>query len=165
MPLFWVWFGVRKFSIYHQLMSETQYFWWVLTAVLVVLELVTGTFYLLVLALGCAGGGIAALAGLGISGQIGSTAIVCLAGWGYLRKRQKQKSTAMPPPSGDSAVNLDVGEILDVVSWQENRTCEVRYRGSVWQAELAAGIDLSAARPGRYIIEQVTSNRLVLRPA
>ncbi len=146
-------------------MSEAQYFWWVLTAVLVVLELVTGTFYLLVLALGCAGGGIAALAGLGISGQIGITALVCLAGWGYLRKRQKQKSMEMPEPAGDSAVNLDVGEILDVGAWQENRTCEVRYRGAVWQADLAAGIDLSAAHPGRYAIEKVVSNRLILTPA
>jgi membrane protein implicated in regulation of membrane protease activity len=146
-------------------MTEAQYFWWVLTAILVVLELLTGTFYLLVLALGCAGGGLAALAGLGISGQIGITALVCVAGWGYLRNRQKLKSTAMPEPAGDSAVNLDVGEILDVIAWRENRTCEVRYRGSVWQADLAAGIDLSAAPPGRYVIEQVVSNRLVLTPA
>jgi membrane protein implicated in regulation of membrane protease activity len=145
-------------------MSETQYFWWILTAVLVVLELLTGTFYLLVLALGCAGGGVAALAGIGISGQIGITALVCMAGWAYLRKRQKQKSLTMPTPASDSAVNLDVGETLDVLAWQENRTCEVRYRGSVWQAELAAGVDLTAALPGRYVIEQVISNRLVLSP-
>jgi membrane protein implicated in regulation of membrane protease activity len=145
-------------------MSESQYFWWILTAVLVVLELLTGTFYLLVLALGCAGGGIAALAGIGISGQIGITALVCVAGWAYLRKRQKQKSTSMPAPASDSAVNLDVGEILDVLAWRANRTCEVRYRGSVWQADLSAGTDLSAALPGRYVIEQVISNRLVLAP-
>jgi membrane protein implicated in regulation of membrane protease activity len=145
-------------------MSETQYFWWILTAVLVVLELLTGTFYLLVLALGCAGGGTAALAGIGISGQIGITALVCLAGWAYLRKRQKQKSMVMPTPAGDSAVNLDVGEIVDVQAWQDNRTSEVRYRGSIWQADLAAGIDLKAALPGRYVIAQVISNRLVLAP-
>jgi membrane protein implicated in regulation of membrane protease activity len=145
-------------------MSESQYFWWILTAVLVVLELLTGTFYLLVLALGCAGGGIAALAGIGISGQIGITALVCMGGWAYLRKRQKQKSILMPAPAGDSALNLDVGEILDVVAWRENRTCEVRYRGSVWQADLSSGVDLSAALPGRYVIEQVISNRLVLAP-
>ncbi len=145
-------------------MSESQYFWWVLTAVLVVLELVTGTFYLLVLALGCAGGGIAALAGIGISGQIGVTALVCMAGWAYLRRRQKQKSLLVGSSAGDSAVNLDVGEILDVVAWQGKRTCEVRYRGAVWQADLAAGVDLSEARPGRYVIEQVVSNRLVLAP-
>jgi membrane protein implicated in regulation of membrane protease activity len=145
-------------------MSETQYFWWVLTAVLVVLELLTGTFYLLVLALGCAGGGIAALAGIGISGQIGVTALVCMAGWAYLRSRQKRKALLMPSAAGDSAVNLDVGETLDVMSWRANRTCEVSYRGSIWQADLAPGIDLSAALPGRYVIEQVVSNRLVLAP-
>jgi membrane protein implicated in regulation of membrane protease activity len=145
-------------------MSETQYFWWILTAVLVVLELLTGTFYLLVLALGCAGGGIAALAGVGISGQIGVTALVCMAGWGFLRSRQKQKALAMPSAAADSAVNLDVGEVLDVVAWQSNRTCEVKYRGSVWQADLTDGIELSAALPGRYVIAQVVSNRLVLAP-
>jgi membrane protein implicated in regulation of membrane protease activity len=145
-------------------MNETQYFWWILTAVLVVLELLTGTFYLLVLALGCAGGGMAALAGIGISGQIGITALVCVGGWAYLRKRQNQKDTSMPVPAGDSALNLDIGEVLDVVAWRDNRTCEVRYRGSIWQADLSAEIDLSVALPGRYVIEQVISNRLVLAP-
>jgi membrane protein implicated in regulation of membrane protease activity len=145
-------------------MSETQYFWWILTAVLVVLELITGTFYLLVLALGCAGGGLAAMAGMGISGQIGATALVCLAGWAYLRKRQTQKSMSLPAASADSAVNLDVGEIVDVVAWQSNRTSEVNYRGSVWQADLAEGQDLGQAKAGRYVIEQVVSNRLVLAP-
>jgi membrane protein implicated in regulation of membrane protease activity len=145
-------------------MNETQYFWWVLTAILVVLELVTGTFYLLVLAVGCAGGGIAAMMGIGISGQIGVTALLCIVGWAYLRKRQKNKLLNMPPPPADSAVHLDVGEILEVKAWKSDRTCEVSYRGAIWQADLASGVDIALAVPGRYVIEQVVSNRLVLAP-
>ena len=37
--------------------------WWVLAGSAVALELLTGTFYLLMVAVGCAVGGLAALAG------------------------------------------------------------------------------------------------------
>ena len=38
--------------------------WWIATAVLVLAELTTGTFYLLMVSLGLAGGALAAQAGL-----------------------------------------------------------------------------------------------------
>jgi len=53
---------------------QLQYWWWILALGMGVLELVTGTFYLLVLAAGCAAGGLAAWAGAGLTVQVLATA-------------------------------------------------------------------------------------------
>ena len=44
--------------------------WWLLAGSTVALELFTGTFYLLMLAVGMAAGALAAHAGLGLVGQL-----------------------------------------------------------------------------------------------
>lgn len=56
-------------------MSDTV-MWWVLAAILVALELSTGTFYLLLLAAGAAAGAVAAMFGLEFSVQLVFAAIV-----------------------------------------------------------------------------------------
>ena len=50
--------------------------WWVLAGVLVALELLTGTFYLLMLSLGAVAAALAALAGYGLNTQLVAAAIV-----------------------------------------------------------------------------------------
>ena len=45
-------------------------FWWLLAGAMVALELFTGTFYLLMLAIGMAAAALAAHAGLGLTGQL-----------------------------------------------------------------------------------------------
>ena len=76
--------------------------WWVLTGVLVALELVTGTFYLLMLGLGAVAAALAALAGYGLSTQLVAAAIVGGLGavlLGQWRKRQTHR--AAPAPRGN----------------------------------------------------------------
>ena len=60
--------------------------WIGVATVLAVLEMMSGTFYLLVLALGAAAG--ACVAGLegGVSAQLGAAALITAAGWGALYK-------------------------------------------------------------------------------
>jgi membrane protein implicated in regulation of membrane protease activity len=50
--------------------------WWLLTGALVGLEMVTGSFYLLMLALGLIAGGLAALAGGSMIVQLSSAALL-----------------------------------------------------------------------------------------
>ncbi|MES6050819.1 hypothetical protein U6S05_12095, partial [Cutibacterium acnes] len=64
--------------------------WWLLAGVAVAAELTSGTFFLLMLALGAAAGALAAHAGLGLSGQLVTAALVgggAVAVWMRWRRR------------------------------------------------------------------------------
>ena len=54
--------------------------WWVLAGVLVALELLTGTFYLLMLSLGSVAAALVAMAGHGLNTQLVAAAVVAV--WG-----------------------------------------------------------------------------------
>jgi membrane protein implicated in regulation of membrane protease activity len=102
--------------------------WWVLTFLLVALELITGTLYALLVAIGFAVGAIAAHFGAGEPTQIACAAVACVAfvgGW-YLRASRRPKAPASNAP-------FDVGAQVTVAAWNEDRTAEVRYRGATWQ--------------------------------
>ncbi|RYF40251.1 MAG: NfeD family protein, partial [Comamonadaceae bacterium] len=65
--------------------------WWILAGITVALELATGTFYLLMLALGLVAGALSAHLGLGITGQILTAAIIgsgAVALWSVIRSRR-----------------------------------------------------------------------------
>jgi len=135
--------------------------WWVLAGVAVAIELATGTFYLLMLAVGLAAGAVAAHLGFGVSAQIVVAAIVgsgATALWHWRRSRQ--------PPSAHAARNrdviLDVGDTVQVTEWAADGTARVQHRGSVWMARLAAG---ESPRPGVHVIRAIEGNWLVLAPA
>lgn len=107
--------------------------WWIAAAALVAAELLTGTFYLLVIGLAVACGGVAAWLGAGaalqwlIAGALGVIGTVLLQRW-------KRSAAARTP----QAPGLDVGAQVHVLSWGPDRTARVAYRGSTWDAELAA---------------------------
>ena len=70
---------------------STATFWWVAAGVVVAAELATGTFYLLMMALGLAAAAIAAHLGLSLNGQIVAAALVgggSTALWHWHRARQ-----------------------------------------------------------------------------
>ena len=135
-------------------------FWWVLAGAAVAVELATGTFYLLMLALGFAAGAIAAHLGLPVAWQITVAAIVgggATALWHWQRSRQPALQTA----AQNRDVNLDITDRVHVASWAPDGTARVQHRGSVWEARLAPG---AAARPGEHVISAVEGNWLVLAP-
>lgn len=132
--------------------------WWLLAGSAVALELFTGTFYLLMLALGMAAAALAAHAGASTALQlicaagVGATAVV---GWYMMKKR----SPADPSVRALRSVNLDVGEIIQVDAWQANGTASVKYRGAQWSAVLRPG---QAPEPGAHRVAELVGNRLVL---
>jgi len=134
--------------------------WWVAAGIAVAAELATGTFYLLMMALGLAAGAIAAHLGLSESTQVVCAAIVgggATALWHWGRTRGPRK----PPAQEDRDVNLDVGERVQVAEWAADGTARVTYRGSGWPARLARG---AAPAGGEHDIVAVEGHWLVLAP-
>ncbi|MFN3829295.1 membrane protein implicated in regulation of membrane protease activity [Tepidimonas ignava] len=132
--------------------------WWVLAGALVAAELTSGTFLLLMLALGAVGGAVAAHAGLGVSQQLLAAAGVAgmsVAAWAWRRLRHR----ATTPPA---VAELDIGQTVYVAAWDADGTARVRYRGAEWVAEALPG---SPPHPGAWRIHAVHGNRLVLQPA
>jgi membrane protein implicated in regulation of membrane protease activity len=112
-------------------------FWWIGAGVLVVLELVSGTFYLLMIALGCVAAAIAHLAGAAADVQFAVAAIVALAAVLLLRRSRFGRRTRKEA-SKNPDVNLDIGQTLSVPAWHERRA-RANYRGAQWDVELAPG--------------------------
>ncbi len=135
--------------------------WWVLAGVAVAVELTTGTFYLLMLALGMAAGAIASYLGFGVPMQIAIAAVVgggATAVWHWRRARDVPEA----PAAQNRDVNLDIGERVQVAQWTAERTARVQYRGSTWEARLAPG---APAGGGAHVVSAVEGNWLVLAPA
>ena len=139
---------------------STATFWWFAAGLAVAAELATGTFYLLMIALGLAAAALAAHLGSGASGQIVAAALVgggATALWHWHRYHQPRSA----PARENHDVNLDIGERVTVSDWAADRTAQVRYRGSVWAARLAPG---APASPGEHHVAAVEGNWLVLAP-
>ncbi|TFW18774.1 NfeD family protein [Massilia arenosa] len=130
--------------------------WSVIALVAVVLELFTGTFYLLMLAVGLAAGALAALGGLSTVVQALIAAVVAAVATELLRR--KRGTATRIDASVNPDVNLDIGQQVNVDTWNGTRA-RVLYRGAQWDAELAPGAE---ARPGAYRIMQVLGSRLIL---
>ena len=132
--------------------------WWLAAGAAVAVELGSGTFYLVMIALGLAAGALAAQAGAQVPVQfivaavIGGGAVAAL----HLRRR------GMDTPAASHAnpdVNPDIGETVHVHSWHADGTASVQNRGANWTATLFPG---SAADSGTYRVREVVGNRLVL---
>jgi len=110
----------------------SYWIWWVLAAVLVGTELLTGTFYLLAVGLAFALGGIAALLGAGPPLQLLVGGLFAVVGTIVAHRwRMRHAEPALQP-------GLDVGQAVEVLTWHANGTARVKYRGTQWDAELAA---------------------------
>ena len=136
-------------------------FWWVVAGIAVAAELATGTFYLLMIALGLAAAALAAHLGLPANGQLGVAALVgggATVAWHWRRSRQPVDA----PAAENRNVNLDIGEHVHVSKWAADRTARVHYRGSGWTARLAPNAE---PQSGEHVVTAVEGNWLVLAPA
>jgi len=105
--------------------------WWITAVVLIGVELLIGTFYLLAVGVAIASGGVAAWLGasvpvqFAVAGALGLVLTIATHRWRLAR--------AMPPTEPP----LDVGQAVRIESWRTDGTARVAYRGSDWDAELA----------------------------
>lgn len=136
--------------------------WFVLAGILVIFEIFTGTFYLLMIGLGFAAGGLAALSGANTAAQLIVAAIVG-AGSTYALRKSKIGRFHKTDAARDPNVNIDIGAILTIEHWNDIEngmaTARVMYRGAMWDVLLAHG---GTAKPGRFIIQEMRGSRLVV---
>lgn len=114
--------------------------WAILGLVLVIVELLTGTFYLLMLGVAAFGAAAAAWLGLEFWAQILVAALVSAIGcYGVHVYREKNRKQQMAP--------LDQGMPASFEAWIDagSRLARVRYRGAPWEARVE-GAD--AIEPG-----------------
>ena len=127
--------------------------WWIVAAVLVAVELTSGTFYLLVYGIAAVVAGLAAWFGAGVTAQLLIAAVI--AAVGTLALRHWSRSTAHPE---STVQDMDIGQPVQVESWQGDRG-QVKYRGALWDAE-AESASTDSAQP--LVIRAVKGNTLVL---
>src|SRR5947207_2113358 len=103
--------------------------WAIAGLALVIAELLTGTFYLLVIGIAAFGSAAAAWLGLGFGSQIVVAAVVSAAGcYAVHAYRAKNRSQQMP--------SIDAGQPATFERWvdQAARLARVTYRGASWEA-------------------------------
>jgi membrane protein implicated in regulation of membrane protease activity len=139
-------------------MSEST-IWWLLAGIAVAAELVTGTFYLLMLAIGLAAGALAEHVGFGAVMQLLVAAVVgggAVVAWHLHRS----KSPAPLPASANRDVHIDIGEPVHVDRWNADGTATVKFRGANWTAISSDPAD--SAVTGNFRICELLGNRLVI---
>lgn len=138
-------------------MSEPT-LWWLLTGALIAVELLSGTFYLLMLAVGTVAAALSAHAGLPAVAQIVVAAVLgggAVVAW-HLRKSANRGE---PPAQSNPNVNLDIGETVQVATWNADGTANVQYRGANWTAIHRPGVIPSA---GPHRVAELVGNRLLV---
>ncbi|MGO4377500.1 NfeD family protein [Pseudoduganella sp. RAF53_2] len=131
--------------------------WLIGAGVLVILELFSGTFYLLMIAIGMGAGALTALARIDMPGQTLVAALVGVIATLLLRRSRFGK-TVRPDAASDPNVNIDIGQSVHVPAWQD-RAARVMYRGAMWDVELAPG---EAPEPGTFRIREIRGSRLIV---
>lgn len=108
---------------------DEDFLWAILGLALVIVELLTGTFYLLMLAIAAFGAALAAWLGQGFGVQAVVASAIAAAGcYGVHVYRAKNMKEQMPP--------IDAGQPASFESWVDPgaRLARVRYRGASWDA-------------------------------
>ena len=137
--------------------------WLLVGLMLVVVELMTGTFYLLILGIAAGIGSLVAFLDQPFWMQALVAAIAAAVG-GILVHRYHRAANATSPKDGAN----DIGQTVTIESWvsEPQRVARVHYRGTIWDAEV---IGTDAIEPGTllYVIATEGSRLKVssIRPA
>jgi len=110
---------------------ETYLLWLAAGFALIIAELLTGTFFLLILGLAAFAGSAAAWFGVGFWLEALCAAAIAFAGMFWLRQYRRTM------PQLDMA-SLDVGQVVTLEAWldREQGAARVRYRNTQWDAEV-----------------------------
>lgn len=108
-----------------------HWLWWILAALLIGAELLTGTFYLLAVGVAFALGGAAAWLGASMEVQLLIAGVLAVAG--TVAAHQWRRRHGDPPHQPA----LEIGQPVQVEVWRADGTARVRYRGTTWDAEAA----------------------------
>jgi len=129
--------------------------WMVVALVIAGLELLTGTFYLLAIAVGVACGGVVAWLHGGLTLQFIVASVISLVAVVFAH-RWRKKNAAKADPRRDV---LDIGQKVQVKEGSQGRNLRVLYRGTEWDADLAKN---AVEGKDAYFIVDVEGSRLIL---
>lgn len=127
--------------------------WWITGAILVGVELATGTFYLLAIGAAFGIGGLAAWLGVDTWVQFAIASVASVIGI-FIAHRFRRRVSEPPVMPG-----LDIGQTVKVIEWRDDGTARVHYRGTQWDAEPATP---HTARLETMIIKATRGSVLVL---
>ncbi len=133
---------------------EPYIYWFVLALVLLGLEMATGTFYMLVLALALGAGGVAALLGVSVPWQLAFSAVAGIIGTVLVSRMRSVRGRAAAVSQ-----SLDIGQYVKVITWREDGSARVFYRGAEWDAEPESA---EMARDGVFYIKAIHGSKLIL---
>lgn len=136
--------------------------WFLIALALGIAELLTGTFYVLMVALGLVAGGLAAWGGAGIALQLLAAATIGLVGVLILRRSRFGRIEEKGDVAHNPNVNLDIGQTVQVDTWREDGTARVWYRGAQWDAQLEPG---APKKQGKHVIKAVRGSSLIVAAA
>jgi membrane protein implicated in regulation of membrane protease activity len=128
-------------------------YWFLLSLILLGLEMATGTFYLLVVSIAMAAGGTVAYRGGSLSWQLMLCALTVIAGVFILRYWKSGQVTQQ------TSASLDIGQPVQVLKWHDNGSARVLYRGAEWDAEPESS---NIPREDKLYIAEIRGSRLVL---
>lgn len=121
--------------------------WLVLAGILLIAEITTGTFYLLMVSLGAAIGALVAYLGYGLELQIAFAAVFAVAGSFVVKRSRFGKRGS----KADKEHNvLDIGNKLEISVWNAQGRSSVQYRGAIWAAE---SVDATPAAGFHQIVD------------
>jgi membrane protein implicated in regulation of membrane protease activity len=138
---------------------EIWLMWIIAGFVLGIAELLTGTFYLLVLGLGAFAGAVVAYAGGNEIVQALVASVVALAGAFFVHSWHVRNRASTPLGSNF----LDKGQPVVLEGWVDEgaRVARVKYRGAWWDARMASPADHPSPGTTLYI-ESQDGNTLVV---
>jgi membrane protein implicated in regulation of membrane protease activity len=138
---------------------EQSTIWWLLTGVAILIELMSGTFYLLMLATGLAAAAVASHLGATDTVQIAVAALIssgAVLGW----RAYKISKPSSPSANANPDVNLDVGATVQIDAWNPDGTASVKYRGANWTVAPDEG---HPSAIGAHRVVRVLGSRLIVR--
>ena len=139
--------------------------WLIATGAVVVLELFSGTFYLLMIALGLAAGALVAWLGGNIAFQLICAAVVGVAATIALR-RSRFGIRPRIAADRDPNINLDIGQTLTIKTWHHSGgqiyVARAMHRGAQWDVECLRS---DTPEPGLYRIIAVRGSALIVESA
>jgi membrane protein implicated in regulation of membrane protease activity len=127
--------------------------WLALALVLVAAELLTGSFFFLLLGVGALGGAIAAYFGAPVAHQMAASAVCCLPALAFLAFKLKRGRAE------ESSDSLDIGGIVEVTQWDSPDHALVQHRGAQW---VAKPTHRDAKSIGPHIIVGTQGNSLII---
>lgn len=135
-------------------------FWLLISASLIVAEIFTLSFYLLLAGIGALVASGLAATGFNDITQVVVAALVTLVGWFLLQKYKPQNQH--PDHRTNPDLNMDIGQTVRLASISSDGKISVILRGARWDAQIDDGSIPDQTKD--YIISKIDGSILILNP-